>query len=206
MTAALLTGALLGVQIASLIWARRQAQRDADNADYAALYEKAEDECDVLRERKDGAYLERNQCVALIARMALRMGRTVVVTRTAIEGWSEDWHGCVYIELPTGQVSWHFHDSQAELFSDLPRGDMTWDGHDTPEKYRRVMSAFLVQPVPYEPNTTSPAEAQMPVANGRVLSLVNIRQRETPCGECHLNPGERCDICGAVNWQNEAKP
>ena len=20
----------------------------------------------------------------------------------------------------------------------------------------------------------------------------------TPCGECHLSPGERCDICGAV--------
>jgi len=20
----------------------------------------------------------------------------------------------------------------------------------------------------------------------------------TPCGECHLNPGERCDICGAL--------
>lgn len=20
---------------------------------------------------------------------------------------------------------------------------------------------------------------------------------DTPCGECHLRPGERCDICGA---------
>lgn len=24
------------------------------------------------------------------------------------------------------------------------------------------------------------------------------RQQETPCGECHLQPGARCDICGAV--------
>jgi len=21
---------------------------------------------------------------------------------------------------------------------------------------------------------------------------------ETPCGECHLRPGETCDICGAI--------
>ena len=32
----------------------------------------------------------------------------------------------VYIELPTGQVSWH-----------LPQHPQPWDGHDTPEKYRR---------------------------------------------------------------------
>jgi hypothetical protein len=23
-------------------------------------------------------------------------------------------------------------------------------------------------------------------------------QRKQPCGECHLQPGERCDICGAL--------
>lgn len=31
-----------------------------------------------------------------------------------------------YIELPTGQVSWH-----------MPEHKQEWDGHDTPEKYRR---------------------------------------------------------------------
>lgn len=31
-----------------------------------------------------------------------------------------------YIELPTGQVSWH-----------LPQHPHAWDGHDTPEKYHR---------------------------------------------------------------------
>ena len=24
------------------------------------------------------------------------------------------------------------------------------------------------------------------------------RQQQTPCGECHLQPGERCDVCGAL--------
>lgn len=32
-----------------------------------------------------------------------------------------------YIELPTGQVSWH-----------MPQHPIAWDGHDTAEKYRRV--------------------------------------------------------------------
>ncbi len=99
-----------------------------------------------LRDKKDAAYLERNQCVALIARMAVAMGLPVAVTKTAIEGWSEDWHGCIFIGLPTGQVSWHFHDSQAHLFEGLPHREQAWDGHDTPEKYRRVAEAF--RPVP----------------------------------------------------------
>jgi len=92
--------------------------------------------------RKDAAYLERNHCVALIARMALACGWRAGTARTAIEGWSEDWHGCVYVHLPTGQVSWHYHDSQAHLFAGLPAYTFGWDGHDTPEKYRRVDAAF----------------------------------------------------------------
>ena len=27
--------------------------------------------------------------------------------------------------------------------------------------------------------------------------LVRIGRRTEPCGECHLQPGERCDVCGA---------
>lgn len=88
-----------------------------------------------MEARKDAAYYERNQVVAALAK-CFPSG----VARTAIEGWSEDWHGCVYIDLPTGQVSWHFHDSQAHLFADLPPYAGKWDGHDTPEKYRRVAS------------------------------------------------------------------
>ena len=86
-----------------------------------------------MEARKDAAYYERNQVVAALAK-CFPSG----VARTAIEGWSKDWHGCVYIDLPTGQVSWHFHDSQAHLFAGLPPYAGKWDGHDTTEKYRRV--------------------------------------------------------------------
>ena len=99
---------------------------------------------DALRDmeaRKDAAYLERNRVVAALAK-AYPSG----VARTAIEGWSEDWHGCVYIDLPTGQASWHFHDSQAYLFADLPPYTGKWDGHDTPEKYRRLAALPVTHP------------------------------------------------------------
>lgn len=99
-------------------------------------------EVEKVRAEKDNAYLERNKCVALMARMALKLGLIVAVTRTDIKEWSEDWHGCVYIELPTGQVSWHFHDSQAYLFNGLPQKEHKWDEHTTPEKYDRVEAAF----------------------------------------------------------------
>ncbi len=91
-----------------------------------------------IGQRKDDAYEERNRVVAALARLALASGYRVVRTRTAIEGWSEDWHGCVYINLPCGQSSWHFHDSQAWLFADLPEGGETWDGHTTEQKYDRL--------------------------------------------------------------------
>lgn len=96
-------------------------------------------EIERLRRRKDGAYEERNRVVAAFAACALMLGWRAGVTSTAIEGWSEDWHGCVYIETPEGQVSWHFHDSQAHLFTHLPPYEGVWDGHETPEKYERLV-------------------------------------------------------------------
>lgn len=98
----------------------------------------AEARLNAVRADKDNAYAERNQCVALIARMVIEMGGRAARCPTAIDGWSPDWNGCVYIDLPTGQVSWHYHDSHAWMFADLPEITIEWDGHDTPEKYRRV--------------------------------------------------------------------
>jgi len=100
-----------------------------------------------MEARKDAAYLERNQVVAALAK-CFPSG----VARTAIEGWSEDWHGCVYIDLPTGQASWHFHDSQAYLFAGLPPYTKPWDGHDTPTKYERL-AALAVREEPVAPGT-----------------------------------------------------
>lgn len=96
-------------------------------------------EIDRVKTKKDQAYLERNRVVAALSKCF-----PAGVGRTAIEGWSDDWHGCVYLDLPTGQVSWHFHDSHAQLFAHLPPYRGTWDGHETPEKYARL-EALTVQ-------------------------------------------------------------
>lgn len=87
----------------------------------------------VARE-KDEAYHERNKVVAVLARL-FPSG----VMRTEIEGWNPEWHGCVYIDLPSGQVSWHFHNSQVYLFEGLPAYQGEWDGHTTEEKYERLL-------------------------------------------------------------------
>lgn len=98
--------------------------------DVAKLYDKYVEAV----QSKDGAYEERNRLVALLCSLL-----PAVRCKTAIEGWSEDWHGCVYLTLPNGQqASWHYHDSQAELFAHVPEGEATWDGHTTPEKYQRI--------------------------------------------------------------------
>lgn len=83
----------------------------------------------------DAAYEERNRVVSALAK-CFPSG----VGKTAIEGWDEAWHNCVYIDLPTGQASWHFHDREAHLFEGLPKYEKPWDGHSTPEKYRRLES------------------------------------------------------------------
>jgi len=90
-------------------------------------------ELEEMRARKDAAYEERNRVVAALARVFPSGLR-----RTNIPGWDAEWHGCVYIDLPTGQVSWHYHDTQAHLFDGLPTYPGEWDGHDTATKYRRL--------------------------------------------------------------------
>jgi len=97
---------------------------------------------------RDAAYRERNACVAVMARMAIGFGWKVGIRETAIEGWDEAWHNCVWIDFPTGQASWHYHDDDAELFHGLGDYDNPWDGHTTPEKYERL-DAFSWSTVEY---------------------------------------------------------
>lgn len=94
----------------------------------------------------DLAYAERNRCVALVARMALALGLKAGVRRHEGGDWEDDWRTVLFIDLPTGQVSWHFHDSELELLEGLPPYEGAWDGHDTPTKYERARVAFRREP------------------------------------------------------------
>jgi hypothetical protein len=72
--------------------------------------------------------------VALLARL-FPSGKAI----TSIEDWDPEWHHCIYIDLPTGQASWHVHESQIKQFENLPSYAKEWDHHTSAEKYQRIL-------------------------------------------------------------------
>lgn len=93
-----------------------------------------------LMEQKDGAYSERNQTVVALAHMARLAGYRVGVREHDLSDteWGDDWRAILMIELPTGQASWHFHDSERPMLAPFPPYPDEWDGHTTAEKYARL--------------------------------------------------------------------
>lgn len=89
-----------------------------------------------LREAKDGAYAERNHLVAALSKLyPASLERHPEEDKT----WEDDWRWVVFVDLPTGQASWHIHDSELPQFAHLPRhAGRRWDGHTTTEKYARL--------------------------------------------------------------------
>ena len=114
---------------------RSLAGRTVDLPTHFEMTEAA-DRIEELEAARDGAYTERNRLVAFLASIY-----PSGVKKTAIPGWDEAWHGCVYIDFPIGQASWHFHNSEAHLFANLPPYEGEWDGHTTEEKYERISLA-----------------------------------------------------------------
>ena len=99
----------------------------------------AEKQRDAAVAGKDQAYEERNRLVALLASIY-----PSGVKQTDIPGWDAEWHGCVFIDFPWGQASWHYHDSQSFLFDHLPPYQGEWDGHTTEGKYQAIHANTLV--------------------------------------------------------------
>lgn len=96
------------------------------------------------REAKGHAYHERNLLVAYLAGQYPSHIKLHPAEDTA---WEADWRTIICVHGPTGQMTWHVHDSEAPLFGFLNRKPMpdfeatcTWDGHTTEEKYQRLAS------------------------------------------------------------------
>ncbi len=86
-----------------------------------------------LRALKNQAFDERNQLVALLSKMY----PSHLAVDTSGTYSLED---VVYIQLPTGQVSWHITKNQLPLFEHLHTAEHPWDGHSHKEKWERVRS------------------------------------------------------------------
>jgi len=90
----------------------------------------------ILEEQKNNAYNERNRLVALLSKIfPSALGQHDPEDKEL----DQDWLNIVFITLPTGQCSWHIHDSELYLFSHLKLDkNIKWDGHSTDEKYKRI--------------------------------------------------------------------
>lgn len=82
---------------------------------------------------RDSAYVERDSCVGLLIKIALKNGSVAGV----VNG------NTVVVELSTGQVSWEYEESEAHLFEGLPEYQKPIENLDLVEKYQRVMNAVV---------------------------------------------------------------
>jgi hypothetical protein len=94
-----------------------------------------------LEAQKDGAYRERDRLVALLSKVF-----PSCLFRNPDEDteWDDDWRWIVCIDFPTGQASWHIHDSERPWFDHLEVVENRWDGHSTEEKHRRIEKVVAV--------------------------------------------------------------
>lgn len=75
------------------------------------------------------SYFDRNQAAMVIGKFAQMLGFTVGIKP------DKEWP-ILYVELPTGQVSWHL--PAGELMGSFPIYEGQWDGHDVQEKRERL--------------------------------------------------------------------
>ncbi len=103
----------------------------------------AADDAGVTRAQLDAVYNERNRCVAALCSMAQRLSWSTWLGKHEPADdptWDKEWLNVVYINLPTGQVSWHIHDRDLPLFAHVGGANKpgVWDGHTTDQKYKRL--------------------------------------------------------------------
>lgn len=109
------------------------ANRCADAA--LALAREQREEIAELKRQKDGAYTERNALVCALSKLL----PAHMEIHPFSEEWDDDWRSIVFVEGPTGQMTWHIHDSEVGSFNHLlPIEQHSWDGHTTEEKYERL--------------------------------------------------------------------
>lgn len=118
---------------------KREAEIKAlkDERDQAQLAER------VAKAERIAVYAERNKVVAALAVMARRAGWKCGIGTHLGETWEPDWRTTILIDLPTGQVSWHVHDSEVQWFAFLGPYDGKWDGHSTVAKYERLANLAI---------------------------------------------------------------
>lgn len=89
-------------------------------------------------------YEERARVVVALARACRALGMEVGFAddKDMPADKAAEWP-VLFIELPTGQVSWHIHHRDRAAFAPWIGGFKgTWDGHTTEQKYERLHAFF----------------------------------------------------------------
>lgn len=90
----------------------------------------------------EDAYFDRNQAVQVLAAMAMALGHRVGLKADPEEpAWP-----VLYVDLPTGQVSWHLPIEEVTI-EDWPVYEGAWDGHTLGTKRARI-TRFLAEYYP----------------------------------------------------------
>lgn len=152
---------------------------------------------------KNGSYDERNRLVSLLAAL---YPSCLERHSDADKEWEDDWRWIVFIDLPTGQASWHIHDSQLSLFDGIPRlRGWMWDGHTTEEKYRHIEHA--VRSYTRRPQAEpQPEKGERPMSDRELAGMLfdtepgKLESHQFRCGcsppwPCAEIFTHLCDVC-----------
>lgn len=129
----------------------------------------------------DAAYTERAHLVALLAQLYP-------------SGWdyadpsTPDWP-IVFIDLPTGQATWHVSPNDWWIFACVPRRHgATWDGHTTEQKYQRIRDLIAETEKNHPEHTSRIIEGEL-ITAGTAPQLCATCYGETQLGHReHANP------------------
>lgn len=91
----------------------------------------------ITQETVDGIYRDRSHILALLA---LHYSGHIAFSDPSTPTWP-----VLTLETPHGQMSWHIHPDQLELFGHVRRADdrlaaAAYDGHSTETKHDRIRS------------------------------------------------------------------
>ena len=91
------------------------------------------DENERLIQVREAAFVERDSCIGLLAKIAQKAGLSVGVANSTT----------LALDLPSGQVAWQFEEAEAHLLECLPVYSKPIEDLEIIEKYTRIMNPGL---------------------------------------------------------------
>lgn len=133
---------------------------------------------------KEEAYEDRS----LLAQVALRMARELHY-RVRIKDYESEWP-ILYIELPTGQISYHI--AKKDLYFKEEPSFLEWDGHDREEKNERIISYIQYKDIPI---VTYPRKCD------RCGAIYNAKMGNVILGYCSEKCSTKANEASRRKWE-----